>query len=266
MACCCGQSSRSQRRSPRSKGNRCVAFASASARTSVYTNPISPDLGEVLKDINGKAVTDLKDPAGKVIKVSKANTLQPNGLWPTPMAAGCSTSTLPPTEPLCFVGLGSNLLVRDGGYAGTVILMHIRGTPEDHIKFARYNNVVGEVMRFLAERARFAIARGIARSRIILDPGIGFAKNAVHNLELLRNLPRICTLGYPVLIGASRKSFIRRIAGASDEQLSFGTAAVDAIAIFNGASIVRVHEPGRARAVVAMAAAISTGNFTDRIA
>ena len=138
-----------------------------------------------------------------------------------------------------------------------VILMHMRGGPADHIRFARYNNVVAEVVKFLAERARYAIASGIARSRIIVDPGIGFAKNAFHNLELIRNLPRICALGYPVLIGTSRKTFVRKIAGASAEEMLLGTAAIDAIAIANGASIVRVHEPGPARAAVAMAAAIS---------
>jgi dihydropteroate synthase len=142
-----------------------------------------------------------------------------------------------------------------------VVLMHMRGGPADHIKFARYNNVVAEVVKFLAERARFAIANGIARSRIIVDPGLGFAKNAVHNLALIRNLPRVCALGYPVLIGSSRKSFVRRIAGASAEATLLGTAAIDAIAIANGASIVRVHEPGPARAAVAMAAAISLGRI-----
>ena len=138
-----------------------------------------------------------------------------------------------------------------------VILMHMRGGPADHIRFARYNNVVVEVVKFLAERTRYAIASGIARSRIIVDPGIGFAKNAFHNLELIRNLPRICALGYPVLIGSSRKTFVRKIAGASTEEMLLGTAAIDAIAIANGASIVRVHEPGPARAAVAVAAAIS---------
>ncbi len=138
-----------------------------------------------------------------------------------------------------------------------VVLMHMRGGPADHIKFARYNNVVAEVVKFLAERARFAIANGIGRSRIIVDPGIGFAKSAFHNLELIRNLPRICALGYPVLVGSSRKTFVRKIAGTSAEAMLLGTAAIDAIAVANGASIVRVHDPGAARAAVAMAAAIS---------
>lgn len=142
-----------------------------------------------------------------------------------------------------------------------VVLMHMRGGPEDHMKFARYNDVVGEVSSYLLKRARFAIDAGISASRIIVDPGIGFAKNAAHNVALISNLPRIRALGYPVLIGASRKNFVRRISGASAEQLLFGTAAVDAIAVVNGASIVRVHEPGPARAVVAMAAAIKTGKI-----
>jgi dihydropteroate synthase len=139
----------------------------------------------------------------------------------------------------------------------SVILMHMRGGPADHNKFARYNNVVAEVVKFLAERVGYAIRSGIARSRIILDPGIGFAKNAAHNLELIRNLPRICALGYPILIGSSRKSFIRKIAGASGEETLLGTVAIDAIAIANGGSLVRVHEPGPARVAVAIAAAIS---------
>jgi len=142
-----------------------------------------------------------------------------------------------------------------------VILMHMRGGPADHIKFARYNNVVDEVVKFLAGRARYALTNGVGASRIILDPGIGFAKNALHNLELIKNLPRICALGYPVLIGASRKSFVRKIAGSSAEQLLLGTAAVDAIAIANGASIIRVHEPGPARAAIAMATAIARGKI-----
>jgi dihydropteroate synthase len=136
-----------------------------------------------------------------------------------------------------------------------VVLMHMRGGPANHMKFARYRDVVREVCVYLAARARFAIGAGIARGRIIVDPGLGFAKTARHNLALLRALPRLCALGYPVLIGASRKSFIRRIAGASQREIEFGTAAVDALAIAAGAAIVRVHDPLAARAVARIAAA-----------
>ncbi len=148
-----------------------------------------------------------------------------------------------------------------------VVLMHMRGGPADHIKFAHYDDVVREVAEYLEAGARFAAAAGVARSRIILDPGLGFAKNAQHNLRLLADLPVLCALGYPVLVGASRKTFVSRLsvgtaavgtaAGAGERELEFGTAAANAIAIAAGASIVRVHDVGAAVAVVRMAAAIA---------
>jgi dihydropteroate synthase len=132
--------------------------------------------------------------------------------------------------------------------------MHMRGSAENHMRFARYRNVVIAVTGYLAARAKFAIRVGIPASRIILDPGLGFAKTAQHNLAILTSLPVLCTLGYPVLVGTSRKSFIRRIAGDSPREIEFGTAAADALAVAAGASIVRVHDPGAARAAVRMAA------------
>jgi len=137
-----------------------------------------------------------------------------------------------------------------------VVLMHMRGSPEDHMRYARYRDVVIAVTGYLASRARFAIRAGIAPSRIILDPGIGFSKTARHNLALLNALPALCALGYPVLVGSSRKSFIRRIAGDTPRAIAFGTAAVDALAIAAGASVVRVHDPEAARAAVRIAAAM----------
>lgn len=137
-----------------------------------------------------------------------------------------------------------------------VVLMHMRGDAEDHLKFARYRDVAREVIAYLVARAEAAVRAGVARSRIILDPGIGFAKTARHNLALLDALPRLAAVGYPVMVGSSRKSFVRRIAGASERDIEFGTAAADALAVAAGASIVRVHDPAAARAVVRMAAAI----------
>jgi dihydropteroate synthase len=138
-----------------------------------------------------------------------------------------------------------------------VVLMHMRGGLANHIEFARYRDVVRQVAEYLLARARFAAAAGVVRSRIILDPGLGFAKTARHNLKLLAALPDLCALGYPVLVGASRKSFVAAIAGAGERELEFGTAAANALAVAAGASIVRVHDAGAAAAVVAMAAAIA---------
>jgi dihydropteroate synthase len=143
-----------------------------------------------------------------------------------------------------------------------VVLMHMRGGTADHIKFAHYRDVVREVVEYLEARARFAVDAGVVRSRIIVDPGLGFAKTAQHNLKLLAALPDLCALGYPVLVGASRKTFVARIAGAvsngaGERALEFGTAAANALAIAAGASIVRAHDVGAAVAVVRMAAAMS---------
>jgi dihydropteroate synthase len=136
-----------------------------------------------------------------------------------------------------------------------LIVMHMRGTPATMDRLARYRNVVAEVRTFLERQAGVAIGAGVRRSRIIVDPGLSFAKKARHNLELIGGLSELCALGYPVLIGASRKRFVRRIAGGGESDLLFGTAAINALAIAAGASIIRVHDPGPAVAVIQMAAA-----------
>jgi dihydropteroate synthase len=139
-----------------------------------------------------------------------------------------------------------------------VVLMHMRGGPADHIRFARYRNVVGEVESALSARARFAIRAGVAPSRIVLDPGLGFAKRSRHSLALLGALPRLCALGYPILVGASRKGFVRATAGADSAALESATAAISALAIAAGVAIVRVHDVAGAVAAVKTAAAIKS--------
>jgi dihydropteroate synthase len=138
-----------------------------------------------------------------------------------------------------------------------LIVMHMRGVPATMDRLARYRDVVAEVRSFLERQAGVAIAAGVRRSRIIVDPGLSFAKKPRHNFELIGGLSKLCALGYPVLVGASRKRFVRRIAGDSESDVLFGTAVVNALAIVAGASIIRVHEPGPAAAVVKMAAALA---------
>jgi dihydropteroate synthase len=140
-----------------------------------------------------------------------------------------------------------------------VVLMHMRGRPENHTRYERYGNVVAEVVRYLRERVRFALSAGISPQRIIVDPGLGFAKNARHNLQLLKALARLSRLGYPILVGASRKRFVRAIAGTSEAEIQAGNAAVHAFAIAGGASLLRVHEAAAAAAVVRMAEALRRG-------
>jgi dihydropteroate synthase len=122
-------------------------------------------------------------------------------------------------------------------------LMHMLGTPRTMQDDPRYTDVVSEVKAFLEERASFAVAAGIAEERILVDPGIGFGKTPAHNLELLRRLDELADLGFPVLIGTSRKSFLGRLTGRSDpEQRLAATIATCVMALERGASVFRVHD------------------------
>jgi len=124
-----------------------------------------------------------------------------------------------------------------------VILMHMRGTPETMQQMTDYQDLIGEIYQFFQARIEAAIACGVNREQIIIDPGIGFAKTYEHNIEILRRLSEFKSLQVPILIGASRKSFIGKILDQPDpKQRVWGTAAACCAAIAHGANIVRVHD------------------------
>jgi len=141
-----------------------------------------------------------------------------------------------------------------------VIIMHMQGTPRNMQIMPRYNDVVGEIRSALGERIRWAENHGVSRDRIIIDPGIGFGKTVSHNLTILRELRQLTTLGCPVLIGHSRKSFIGKILGIDDASgRDEATAVISALCAWNGASIIRVHDVARTVQAVKMTHAISKG-------
>ncbi|WP_293127225.1 dihydropteroate synthase [Microcoleus sp. bin38.metabat.b11b12b14.051] len=124
-----------------------------------------------------------------------------------------------------------------------IILMHIRGTPQTMQKLTDYRDLIGEIREFLESRIAAAVAAGIDKSQIILDPGIGFAKTYNQNLEILRELPKFRGLDCPILVGVSRKSFIGQILNQREaKQRIWGTAAACTSAIANSADILRVHD------------------------
>ena len=123
-----------------------------------------------------------------------------------------------------------------------LVLMHMQGSPRTMQDAPTYDDVVDDVKAFLAKRVAFAVGAGVAEERIWLDPGIGFGKTVEHNLELLRRLSELTELGRPLVIGTSRKAFIGRIGGAEVDQRLGGTIATCAIALANGASMLRVHD------------------------
>ncbi|NJK75769.1 MAG: dihydropteroate synthase [Richelia sp. CSU_2_1] len=138
-----------------------------------------------------------------------------------------------------------------------IILMHIRGTPQTMQKLTEYRDLIGEIGEFLENRIEAAVAAGIDKSQIIIDPGIGFAKTCSQNLEILRELPNFRYLNCPILVGVSRKSFIGQILEQPEaKQRIWGTAAACTGAIANFADILRVHDVREMRDVCRVADAI----------
>ena len=123
-----------------------------------------------------------------------------------------------------------------------VCLMHMQGTPKTMQLNPTYKNVVSEVISFLEERANLIVNEGINKSRIILDPGFGFGKTFEHNIDLLQNIESFQSLNLPILVGLSRKSFIRKILnGDHDDHLS-GSISAAILSVLKGAKILRVHD------------------------
>ncbi len=134
-----------------------------------------------------------------------------------------------------------------------VVIMHIKGTPQDMQKDPHYDNLMKEIVAYFHERLEFCNQNGIKKENIILDPGIGFGKRIQDNFELIRKLKKIVHLGYPVLSGPSRKSFIGLILNLPTDKRLEGTGATITASILNGAKIVRVHDVKEMKRVVTIA-------------
>ena len=136
-----------------------------------------------------------------------------------------------------------DVIVRTGA---PVILMHMLGTPENMQENPSYDDCVGEIKQFFGEQAAKAINAGVDPKKIILDPGLGFGKRLSDNIEILANLAEFCLLGFPILIGASRKSFIGMLhpTGQHASERIGGSIAAALTAVINGADIIRVHDVG----------------------
>jgi len=138
-----------------------------------------------------------------------------------------------------------------------VVLMHIKGTPRDMQKDPHYDNLMAEIIDYLEQSKQLAIDAGIEIERIVIDPGIGFGKRLQDNFQILRELSKLARLRCPILVGPSRKSFIGQTLGLPVEERLEGTAAAVTACVFNGASIVRVHDVKQMKRVVTLADAIA---------
>lgn len=139
-----------------------------------------------------------------------------------------------------------------------VCLMHMQGEPDTMQNNPSYDDVVAQVLSFLQARTAACLAAGIAQDQILLDPGFGFGKTLAHNLALLRRLPEIARIGYPVLVGMSRKSMVAQLLGRPVDQRLAGSLALAMLAAERGAAIIRVHDVAPTADVLKVLAAVNS--------
>ncbi|MBN1406020.1 MAG: dihydropteroate synthase [Candidatus Omnitrophica bacterium] len=154
-------------------------------------------------------------------------------------ALRCGASIINDITGLTFDAQMKNVIA---AYKAAVILMHIKGSPRTMQNKPRYKNLIGEIRAALKNSINIAVSSGINKNSIVIDPGIGFGKTVQHNLEIIDNIAGFKKLGYPVLIGVSRKSFMGRLLKLGIKDRLIPTVACNAIAIANGANIIRVHD------------------------
>jgi dihydropteroate synthase len=147
----------------------------------------------------------------------------------------------------------AEIVARSGA---AVCLMHMQGEPRTMQEKPVYGDVVAEVRDFLAARAAACVAAGVARERIVVDPGFSFGKTTTHNLRLLAHLDAIVALGYPVLVGLSRKSSLGRITGKTPDDRLPASVAGALLAVQRGAAIVRAHDVAATRDALAVLTAV----------
>jgi len=142
----------------------------------------------------------------------------------------------------------------------SVVIMHMQGIPRNMQENPTYKDVVGDIIKFLRERTEFAQNAGIKSGNIIIDPGIGFGKTTGHNLEIINRLREFKSLGFPILMGVSRKSFIGNVLDLPVEERLEGTLAAVTASVLNGADIVRVHDVKEAKRAVRIADAVKASS------
>src|SRR5579862_8851672 len=198
------------------------------------------DRGADILDIGGESTRPGAAPAGEAEEIARVVPVVDAVRRARP-GARISVDTMKPAVARAAVAAGATMwndvtaltwapdsLATAAELGCEVVLMHMQGEPRTMQAAPRYDEVVSEVIKFLATRAEAAMAAGVAREKIWLDPGIGFGKTAAHSLTLLAHLDRLTALGFPVLVGASRKTFIARVAGdgAAEEGRLGGSLAI----------------------------------------
>lgn len=209
------------------EGARIIDVGGESTRPGAPPVPEAEELARVLP-----VIERLRREVDAVISVDT--------MKPVVMTAACAAGAEIINDVMALRAPGALDAARDTGAA--VCLMHMQGEPRTMQQAPAYGDVVREVREFLEQRAAACIAAGIARERLVLDPGLGFGKTLEHNLRLLAQLESVVSLGLPVLVGASRKSMLGQLTGAPvDARLHAGLAAAT-LAAWQGARLIRSHD------------------------
>lgn len=222
--------------------------------------------GATIIDVGGESTRPGAAPVGEqeeldrvvpVIEALRARSdvaISIDTMKPAVMRAACAAGAEIVNDVLALQAPGAVDAVAESGAA--VCLMHMQGEPRTMQAAPAYTDVVAEVGEFLDERLQRCVEAGIAAERILLDPGIGFGKSLEHNLSLLANLDQLASGGRPLLIGVSRKSLFGTLLGRPVEQRLAGGLAAAALAVWQGAAIVRAHDVAAACDAVRTAHAI----------
>ncbi|MGA1793875.1 MAG: dihydropteroate synthase [Thermoplasmatota archaeon] len=149
---------------------------------------------------------------------------------------------------------GMDELVADSG--ASAVIMHMKGSPKNMQVSPGYEDVISDIHSFLSERVSHMVSLGVPRKHLMIDPGIGFGKRVSDNLMILRDLESFSDIGCPILVGASRKSFIGHVLGLEVEDRLEGSLAAALISAINGASVLRVHDVKETKLVMKMLGSI----------
>jgi len=209
--------------------------------------------GADIIDIGGESTRPFSDPVSEEEELSRVISVIRKLREKTDTIISIDTTKSSVADKACSVGadivndisglsFDSNMVNTVIKHDCPVVLMHIIGNPKTMQENPSYNDLISDITNHLLDRANFALKKGIKKHNIILDPGIGFGKTIDNNFTIINNIDKLTDLGYPILIGASRKSFIGKTLNVDENNRIEGTIASNIIALDRGCKIFRVHD------------------------
>ena len=229
------------------------------------------DNGADIIDIGGESTRPFSDPVSEEEELSRVISVIQKIREKTDIVISIDTTKSVVAEKACDAGANiindisalsfdHHMIDTVNKYDCPIILMHMVGNPKTMQKSPSYSNIIPQITDHLLSRANFALSSGVKKHNIILDPGIGFGKTVDDNFTIINNMDKFTKLGYPVLIGASRKSFIGKTLNAHEDDRIEGTIVSNIIAFDRGCKMFRVHDIKQAKRALIIANKILNSN------